>query len=113
MGVEQERETIARLLNASELMIDPTFQASAGTPVATTALGEILLIVDVDLSAERDRLDKEIAKIDADLQLVESKLNNKSFVDRAPRDVVELNRQRQKQFSEQLKRLKEARERLE
>jgi valyl-tRNA synthetase len=107
-----EQETIARLLNASELIIDPRFTAGAGTPIATTALGEILLIVDVDLSAERERLDKEIAKVEADLRMVESKLNNKSFVDRAPRDVVELNRQRQKNFAEQLEKLKQAREKL-
>jgi valyl-tRNA synthetase len=111
-GLADERETIGRLLNASELAIDPHFQADAGTPIATTALGEILLIVDVDLSAERERLDKEIAKVEADLRVVESKLSNKSFVDRAPRDVVELNRQRQKSFGEQLARLRQAREKL-
>ena len=106
------QETISRLLNASELIIDPKFMAGAGTPVATTHLGEILLIVDVDLSAERDRLDKEIAKVETELRTVEGKLANKSFVDRAPRDVVELNRQRQKNFSEQLAKLKDARDKL-
>jgi valyl-tRNA synthetase len=111
-GLEGEQETIARLLNASELIADPNFIAGAGTPIATTALGEILLIVDVDLSAERERLDKEIAKVEADFRLVESKLSNKSFVDRAPRDVVELNRQRQKNYNEQLAKLKQAREKL-
>src|SRR5256714_1115971 len=50
-GLTDEQETIARLLNASDLIIDQKFQAGAGTPIATTALGEILLIVDVDLSA--------------------------------------------------------------
>jgi valyl-tRNA synthetase len=107
-----ERETIGRLLNASELVVDPAFSSGAGVPVATTGLGEILLIVDVDVSAERDRLDKEIAKIEADLRIVESKLNNKSFVDRAPIDVVELNRQRQKNYTEQLGLLRRAREKL-
>src|SRR5207302_1626635 len=111
-GLANEHETIARLLNASNLIVDQKFQAGAGTPIAATALGEILLIVDVDLSAERERLDKEIAKVEADLRIVENKLNNKLFVDRAPRDVVELNRQRQKDFSEQLEKLKEAREKL-
>jgi valyl-tRNA synthetase len=77
--VESEQETIARLLNASELITDQRFIAGAGTPIATTALGEILLIVDVDLSAERERLDKEIAKVEADLGMVEGKLANKWF----------------------------------
>jgi valyl-tRNA synthetase len=111
-GLASEQETVARLLNASELIIDPQFKAGAGTPIATTPLGEILLIVEVDHSAERERLDKEIAKAGEELRTVETKLSNKSFVDRAPRDVVELNRQRQKNFTEQLRKLKEARERL-
>ena len=108
----REQETISRLLNASELIIDSKFESGAGTPIATTSLGEILLIVDVDLSAERERLEKEIAKVEADLRIVESKLNNKSFVDRAPRDVVELNRHRQKNYNEQLAKLKGARGKL-
>ena len=110
--LQRERPVVAHLLNASELIVDPKFQTRPGTPIATTALGEILLIVDVDPSAERERLDKEIAKVEADLGLVESKLDNKSFVDRAPRDVVKLNRQRQQSFSEQLAKLKQAREGL-
>ena len=111
-GLEEEQETIARLLNASNIIIDQKFQTGAGTSIAATGLGEILLIVDVDLSAERERLDKEIAKVEADLRIVENKLNNKSFIDRAPRDVVELNRQRQKNISEQLRKLNDARKRL-
>jgi valyl-tRNA synthetase len=111
-GLASEQEAIGRLLNASELIIDPEFKTSAGTPIAATPLGEILLIVEVDHSAERDRLDKEIAKAEAELRTVETKLSNKSFVDRAPRDVVELNRQRQKNFTEQLAKLKRAREQL-
>ena len=111
-GLTNEQETIARLLNASEVIVDSKFTSGAGTPIATTALGEILLMVEVDLSAERGRLDNEIAKVEAELRTVEVKLKNKSFVDRAPRDVVELNRQRQKNFAEQLKKLREAREKL-
>jgi len=108
-----ETETIARLLNASELICDPKFNAEAGTPIATTKLGEILLAVDVDPSAERERLDKEIKKVDEELRTVEEKLKNKSFVDRAPAAVVEEHRQRKANFTEQLKKLKEARDKLD
>jgi valyl-tRNA synthetase len=111
-GLASEQETIARLLNASELIIDPKFKAGAGTPIATTPLGEVLLVVEVDRSAERERLEKEIARVEEELRTVEAKLKNKSFVDRAPSEVVELHRQRQKNFAEQLRRLKEAREKL-
>jgi len=111
-GLTSEQETIARLLNASELIIDPKFKAGAGTPIATTKLGEILLIVEVDRTAERERLTKETTKVEEELRTVEEKLKNKSFVDRAPKQVVELHRQRQKNFAEQLRKLKEARDKL-
>ena len=111
-GLASEQETIARLLNASDLIIDPKFKAGAGTPIATTPLGEILLVVEVDRTAERERLNKEIAKVEEELRTVEEKLKNKSFVDRAPKQVVEQHRQRQKTFAEQLGKLKEARDKL-
>jgi valyl-tRNA synthetase len=111
-GLVSGQETIARLLNASELIIDPNFKGGAGTPIANTPLGEILLVVEVDRSAERERLEKEIAKVETELRTAEEKLKNKSFVDRAPKQVVELHRQRQKKFSEQLAKLKQAREKL-
>jgi valyl-tRNA synthetase len=107
-----ESETIARLLNASELLIDPKFKPAAGMPIATTPLGDLVLVVEVDRAAERDRLEKEIARIEEELRTVQSKLDNKSFVDRAPAAVVEEHRQRQKNFAEQLEKLREARKEL-
>ncbi len=43
----------------------------------------------IDLSAEKARLDKELAKADADIKRVDAKLSNEKFVANAPEDVVE------------------------
>jgi valyl-tRNA synthetase len=103
--------TLTRLLNAEEVELDPKYQAPAGNPVAVTPLGEIFLTVAAaDRAGERQRLDKEIAKIEVEMRVVEEKLGNKSFVDRAPAAVVEEHRQRLKGFSVQLEKLKHARE---
>ncbi|MEY2540177.1 MAG: valyl-tRNA synthetase [Verrucomicrobiota bacterium] len=110
--IRKEQETIARLLNASELVVDAGFTADAGTPVAATPAGELLLIAEVDRAAERERLNKEIAKLESELRTVKAKLENKSFVDRAPGAVVEEHRERQRNFAEQLAKLTQARERL-
>ncbi|HXX42800.1 MAG TPA: valine--tRNA ligase [Chthoniobacterales bacterium] len=107
-----EKETIARLLNASEFVVDPRFETGAGMPIATVAAGEITLITEVDRATERDRLDKEIAKIEKEVRTVKEKLSNKNFVDRAPTAIVEEHQQRQKDFAEQLGKLKKARENL-
>jgi valyl-tRNA synthetase len=111
--IENQLATIARLLNADEVKLDREFIAGAGVPVAVTSLGEIFLIVSGgDKVIEGERLDKEIARVEEELRTVEGKLKNKSFVDRAPAAVVEEHRQRQKDFSEQLAKLKKARENL-
>jgi valyl-tRNA synthetase len=57
-------------------------------------------------------LEKEIAKIEGELRMVETKLQNNSFVDRAPAAVVEEHRRRLKDFSAQLQKLRQARESL-
>jgi valyl-tRNA synthetase len=105
--------TLSRLLNAEKVELDPKYQAQAGNPVAVTPLGEIFLTVAAaDRAGEQQRLDKEIARIETEARAVEEKLKNKSFVDRAPAAVVEEHRRRLKDFSAQLEKLKQARERL-
>jgi valyl-tRNA synthetase len=94
------------------LTVDSKFKPGTGTPVATTAAGELFLVVEVDRTVERERLDKEIAKVEAELRTVGEKLKNKSFTERAPAAVVEEHRRRQEDFSAQLVKLKQARERL-
>jgi len=112
-SISDEIPTISRLLNAEELKLDQQYQAQPGTPVAVTPLGEILLgTAAADKGAERQRLDKEIARAEKELRTVEDKLSDKSFVERAPAAVVEEHRRRLKDFSAQLAKLKRAREDL-
>jgi valyl-tRNA synthetase len=107
---EKEIPTMARLLNATELKLDPKFEAAAGVPVAVTPLGELFLIIaTADKAAERERLDKEIARLEGELRTVNAKLSNASFVERAPSAVVEEHRKRKADFTEQLSQLRQAR----
>jgi len=112
-SISSHVSTLTRLLNAEQVELDPKYQAQAGNPVAVTPLGEIFLTVAAaDRPGEQQRLDKEIARIEAEARAVEEKLANKSFVNRAPAAVVEEHRQRLKDFSAQLQKLKQARESL-
>jgi valyl-tRNA synthetase len=107
---DQQMPTIARLLNAEQLNLDPKFQPDAGVPVVVTPIGELYLVLaTADKSAERERLDKEIARLEGEVRTVEAKLSNASFVERAPAAIVEEHRKRQGDFSDQLAQLRQAR----
>jgi valyl-tRNA synthetase len=110
-GVEAERATLTRLLNAKDVSVSTSIHATG--VVGLSAVGEVWVKVEnIDPAAERERLEKEIAKVEEELRTVEGKLKNKSFVDRAPKAVVDEHRQRKANFADQLKKLKEAREKL-
>ena len=112
-SIFEQIPTLARLLNAEEVTLDPMYQPPVGTPVAVTPAGDIFLpIAAADQERERHRLDNEIAKIDAELLAVEAKLQNNAFVERAPAAVVEEHRRRLNALNGQLTKLKQAREGL-
>jgi valyl-tRNA synthetase len=107
---KEESATMARLLNAETLEIDANFQPPSRSSLAPTKLGELFLIVgETDRAAERDRLDKEIAKLEAELKATEAKLANSSFIERAPKEVVEEHQRRRDDFSARLAKLRTAR----
>ena len=66
----------------------------------------------VDVAQERQRLQKEIAKLDKDVQRHEKKLNSDGFVGKAPPDVVETERERRDEAADARDKLKTALERL-
>src|SRR5438132_3267396 len=112
-SIFEQIPTLTRLLNAEEVALDPTYQPPAGTPVAVTPAGDIFLPIAVaDREGERQRLDNEIAKIEAELKPVEAKLQNNAFVERAPKAVVEEHRRRLNDLTAQLAKLRQAREDL-
>jgi valyl-tRNA synthetase len=66
----------------------------------------------IDLAAERARLDKEMAKCDADIARVDQKLGNPNFVARAPQDVVEEEKEKREEAQARKAKIAEALERL-
>ncbi len=112
--IKDEMPTITRLLNAEEVLLEPNFKPDSGVPVVPTPLGELhLIIATADKAAERERLEKEIAKMQEELRKVNTKLASSSFVDKAPPAVVEEHRKRKQDFTERLAQLKRAFEAME
>ena len=63
-------------------------------PHTPTPLGEVYLDLEIDVAAERKRLESEIVKVDAEIAKVKAKLSDESFVGGAPAQVLETFKQR-------------------
>ncbi|NOU13869.1 MAG: hypothetical protein HOO92_07885, partial [Methylococcaceae bacterium] len=66
----------------------------------------------IDKEAELARLAKEIQKITNDLPRIESKLNNPSFVDKAPPEVIDKERAKLTELLSSLKNLEQQQEKI-
>ena len=91
--------------------------AGEQAPVAATALvGDLEILVPmaglIDKDAELARLERETDKLEKDLARIQGKLNNKAFVDKAPAEVVEKEREKMQMQQQALEKLKEQAQRI-
>jgi len=84
------------------------------SPAAVSVVGttKLMLKVEIDPVAERERLSKEIARLQGEITKASSKLSNESFVARAPAAVVAQEQERVANFSATLAKMQEQLEKL-
>ena len=112
--IERHEAALALLARIESIEV---LSAEAEPPQAATALvGELKLMVPlaglIDRDAELERLDRQTAKLEAEIERVEKKLANESFVAKAPDEVVERERSKRDELHYSLAELRTQRERI-
>ncbi|NBU88312.1 MAG: valine--tRNA ligase, partial [Betaproteobacteria bacterium] len=106
-------QSLAKLSEVRLVSDEAAFVAATHSlPVSVVGETRMALHVEIDVGAERERLTKEVARLQGEIDKAQSRLGNESFVARAPAAVVAQERERLEGFSQNLSRLKEQLERL-
>ena len=94
-ALESSRAVIGSLARAA-ITVSRDGARPAGSAVATTPSGDVFVRLEgvVDFEAERQRLRKEIERARKEIAFLEGKLGRPEFVERAPAEVVERERER-------------------
>jgi len=102
---------ISSLAKLSEVQIVAELPGG-DSAIAIVGTYKLMLKVEIDVAAERERVDKEITRLQGEVSKTNAKLGNASFVDRAPVAVVEQERRRMAEFSVTLAQLQSQRNKL-
>ena len=105
-------EVIRRLARLSDISFADNPPQGAVQLVVRGEVASLPLKGVIDLAAERIRLDKEIAKAEADIKRADAKLSNEKFVANAAEEVVEEEREKREAAVARKDKLLEALERL-
>ena len=100
-------QQLARLESVTH--VEDLQQAAQGSvaPVAIVGDFKLMLKVEIDVQAERERLSKEAARLAGEVKKCQSKLGNERFVSKAPAAVVDTEKKRLAEFTALLAKVEE------
>jgi len=106
-------KTLGKLSEVKLFSDQPTWSTQAqAAPVAAFGLARLCLFMEIDVVAEKARLAKEMAKLEAEIGKARTKLSNEAFVAKAPPAVIEQENKRVADFEAKLTSLSDQLNRL-
>lgn len=112
--LDKNRSYLERFCNPSELTVDTEISAPEDAMTAIVTGAEIFLPLEglIDFEKEIARLEKELEKWESEVALVEKKLSNEKFVNKAPEKVVGAEKQKQVEYIDKREKVKQRLEEL-
>jgi valyl-tRNA synthetase len=111
--LQSEAPYLAFMAKLSDVEICDTLPEESGAPTQVVGDSRLMLKVEIDVEAEKARLDKEIARLQSEIAKTQGKLSNAAFVEKAPHHVVEQEKQRAADFSDTLQKVQTQRRKLD
>lgn len=105
---EQNNSILKKLTNVEEFIIGKDITKPQASASAIIMGDEIFVPLKglIDLDVERNRLEKEILRLENQLHGVMAKLNNEKFTSSAPKDILEKELSKKENFSSSIEKLK-------
>ena len=111
-AIQSYQDYLVQLAKLESISVVEKFE-KIDAPVSIVGEYKLMLKVEIDVAAEKQRLQKEIDKLAIELKKADGKLANQSFIEKAPESVITQEKERQKKFSEDLQKFKEQLSRLD
>jgi valyl-tRNA synthetase len=105
-------DVIKRMARVAEMSFDASAPQGSLQLLVRGEVAAIPLKGVIDLAAEKTRLEKELARAEADIARVDAKLGNEKFVANAPEEVIDEQREKREEAAARRAKIVDALERL-
>ncbi len=112
LRIDRHNDVLKRLARLDTITVQNDFPEGSIQSIVEEAVFAIHLNEVIDVTAETDRLKKEITKVEKEISKISGKLNNQGFLEKAPDVVIEENKSRLQDEQSKLEKLETALGRL-
>ena len=110
--IVRHNDVLKRLARLDTITVQNDFPEGSIQSIVEEAVFAIHLNEVIDVTAETDRLKKEITKVEKEISKISGKLKNQGFLEKAPDEVIQENKTRLQDEQSKLEKLKTALGRL-